>query len=507
MSAHFTITLLKLFMDHIIAIDQGTGSSRCIIYDRQAHPVSTAQQQLKSCYPEPGWVEQDAEEIWRTQAEAIRRAMSQRRLQASDIIAIGITNQRETVIVWDRLTGKPIHNAIVWQDRRTADECGRLQEAGLEPMIQAKTGLIIDPYFSATKIRWILDHVEGARERAKRGELAFGTVDSWLVWNLTRGDLHITDVSNAARTLLYNIVSRQWDEELLNLFDIPSALLPVVKTTSEIYGTTRHPDIGSGIPIAAIAGDQQAALFGQMCIDPGMAKCTYGTGSFLMMNTGSDMLASKHRLLTTIAWQVGDQVAYALEGSVFTGGAVIQWLRDGLRLIERAADCEALAGSVADNGGVVFVPALSGLGAPHWDPKARGTLFGITGGTTGAHIARAAIESICFQVNDLLGALSEDSGRPILQLRIDGGAAMNNLMAQFQADISSLEVIRPKTLESTALGAAYLAGIAVGLWKPEELRKKWAVDRTFHGTLPPQKVDSLTQHWLKAVEKAKNWAD
>lgn len=494
-------------MNYIMAIDQGTSSSRCIIYDRQAHPVAMAQQQLKSYYPEPGWVEQDAEEIWQTQIEAIRLAMSQRRLQVSDIIAIGITNQRETVVVWDRITGKPIHNAIVWQDRRTADECRRLQEAGLEPLIQNKTGLLVDPYFSATKIRWILDHVAGARVKANRGELAFGTVDSWLVWNLTQGALHITDVSNAARTLLYNIVRRQWDNELLDLFEIPSSLLPAVKTTSEIYGTTKHPGIGSGIPIAAIAGDQQAALFGQMCIDPGMTKCTYGTGSFLMMNTGPKMLTSKHRLLTTIAWQMGDQIAYALEGSVFTGGSAIQWLRDGLRFFGRAADCEALAGSVADTGGVFFVPALTGLGAPHWDPKARGTLFGITGGTTRAHIARAAIESICFQVNDLLGALSEDSGRSVLQLRIDGGAAVNNLLAQFQADISSVEVIRPKTLESTALGAAYLAGNAVGLWHPEELRKKWAIDRTFHGTLTSQEIDSLTQRWLKAVEKAKSWSD
>lgn len=494
-------------MNYIMAIDQGTSSSRCIIYDRRAHPVAMAQQPLKSCYPEPGWVEQDAEDIWRTQAETIRLALSQRQLQASDLIAVGITNQRETVVVWDRLTGKPIHNAIVWQDRRTAEECRRLQEAGLEPMIRAKTGLLIDPYFSATKIRWILDHVEGAREKAGRGELACGTVDSWLVWNLTGGALHITDVSNAARTLLYNIESRQWDEELLNLFEIPSSLLPEVKSTAEIYGTTAHPGIGSGIPIAAVAGDQQAALFGQMCLDPGMAKCTYGTGSFLMMNTGPERRASKHRLLTTIAWQIGDEVAYALEGSVFTGGSVIQWLRDGLRLFDRTADCEALAGSVPDSGGVVFVPALNGLGAPHWDPRARGSLFGITGGTTGAHIARAAIESICFQVNDLLNALSEDGGRPVRQLRIDGGAATNNLLAQFQADISSLEVVRPQTLESTALGAACLAGIAVGLWNLEELRKQWAIDRTFHGAMPPEEIDRRTRRWLKAVERAKNWAD
>jgi glycerol kinase len=494
-------------MDYIIAIDQGTSSSRCIIYDRQANPVAMAQQQLKSYYPEPGWVEQDAEEIWRTQAEVIRQAMSQPGLQASDIAAIGITNQRETVVVWDRLTGKPIHNAIVWQDRRTADECSRLREAGLEPMIQAKTGLVIDPYFSATKIRWILNHVVGAREKASRGELAFGTVDSWLVWNLTQGALHITDVSNAARTLLYNIENRQWDKDLLNLFEIPLALLPVVKTTSEVYGTTSHPDIGAGIPIAAIAGDQQAALFGQMCIEPGMTKCTYGTGSFLMMNTGPERLSSKHRLLTTIAWQIGDDVTYALEGSIFTGGSVIQWLRDGLKLFEHTVDCETLARSVNDNGGVFFVPALTGLGAPHWDPNARGTVFGITPGTTRAHITRAAIESICFQVNDLLRALSEDSGAPLLQLRIDGGAAVNNLLAQFQADISSVEVIRPTTLESTALGAAYLAGIAVGLWTREELKAKWTIDRTFHSTLLPEEIDSLTQRWLKAVEKAKNWAD
>jgi glycerol kinase len=494
-------------MKYIIAIDQGTSSSRCIVYDGEAKPVALAQQEFAQIFPEPGWVEHDAEEIWRSQAGVFKQAMSQLRLSPADIAGIGITNQRETAVVWNRKTGKPVYNAIVWQDRRTASECSRLKQAGLEPMVKAKTGLLLDPYFSATKVCWILDHVDGAREQAERGELAFGTIDSWLVWKLTGGALHITDVSNAARTLLYNIETLQWDEELLALLDIPASMLPSVKTSSEIYGFTSNLEVGEGIPIAAIAGDQQAALFGQMCIEAGMAKCTYGTGSFLMMNTGSKKIASKHKLLTTIAWQIGNDVVYALEGSVFTGGSVIQWLRDGLKLFEQAADCETLASSVSDNGGVFFVPALTGLGAPHWDPNARGTVFGITRGTTGAHFARAALESICFQVNDLLQTLADDSGRPISELRIDGGAARNNLLAQFQADLSGIEVIRPTNLETTALGAAYLAGIAAGVWTIDEIKEKWQVDRSFQRSMKADKIESLTQNWLKAVARAKNWAE
>jgi glycerol kinase len=494
-------------MKYILAIDQGTSSSRCILYDQQASPVAMAQQEFEQIFPQPGWVEHDAEEIWQSQAGVFKQVMSQLQLCPGDIAGIGITNQRETTVVWERSTGKPIYNAIVWQDRRTADECMRLKEAGLEPIVKAKTGLLIDAYFSATKVRWILDHVDGAREKANRGELAFGTIDSWLVWKLTNGKLHITDVSNASRTLLYNIESLQWDEDLLALFDIPASLLPAVKPSSAIHGNTSNVEIGVGIPIAAIAGDQQAALFGQMCIKAGMAKCTYGTGSFLMMNTGSKRAASQHGLLTTIAWQIGNDVSYALEGSVFIGGAVIQWLRDGLLFFEQAADSEMLASSVANNGGIYFVPALTGLGAPHWDPHARGAIFGITRGTTRAHLTRAALESICFQVDDLLQILAADSNESISQLRIDGGAAVNDLLVQFQTDISAIEVVRPANLETTALGVAYLAGIAAGLWTISELNEKWRLDRSFHGTLQPQEIESLKQQWLKAVARAKNWAE
>lgn len=494
-------------MQYILAIDQGTSSSRCVLYDQQAKPVAMAQQAFKQHFPNTGWVEHDAVEIWQTQAGVFKQVMVQLQLSTADIAGIGITNQRETTVIWERRTGKPVYNAIVWQDRRTADECSRLKAAGLEPIVKAKTGLLIDAYFSATKIRWILDHVEGAREKADRGELAFGTIDTWLVWNLTNGGLHITDVSNAARTLLYNIEQLQWDDELLALFDIPASLLPTVKPSSAIYGKTSHLEIGAGMPIAAIAGDQQAALFGQMCIDAGMTKCTYGTGSFLMMNTGSKRAASQHGLLTTIAWQIGHDVIYALEGSVFIGGAVIQWLRDGLRLFEQASDSEKLAASVADNGGVYFVPALTGIGAPHWDPHARGAIFGITRGTTHAHLTRAALESIAYQVDDLLQILVADSSQSILQLRIDGGAAMNNLLVQFQADISAIEVIRPTNLETTAQGAAYLAGIATGLWTIDELNEKWRIDRSFHGSLKSQEIELLKQQWFKALTRAKHWAE
>ncbi len=494
-------------MTYILAIDQGTSSSRCILYNHEAQPVALAQQEFRQHYPQSGWVEHDTDEIWQSQAQVVRQVMREKDLKPSDIAGIGITNQRETTVIWDRKTGKPIYNAIVWQDRRTSDECNRLKDAGYEQMIQAKTGLLLDAYFSATKIKWLLDHVEGARAKAERGELAFGTIDSWLVWNLTQGELHITDVSNASRTLLYNIEQLQWDEELLALFDIPTAILPTVHTSSEIYGLTRNPEIGLGMPIAAIAGDQQAALFGQLCHQPGMAKCTYGTGSFLMMNTGSKKALSKHRLLSTIAWQIGNEVTYALEGSVFMGGAVMQWLRDGLMIFKQAAESEELAASVSDNGGVYFVPALTGLGAPHWDPNARGTIFGITRGTTHAHLARAALESIAFQVDELLQTMALDCGEPISQLRIDGGAAKNDLMVQFQADISNTGIIRSDNLETTALGAAYLAGLAVGFWKIEELNQSWRINREFRPKLPPEQAAILKHYWQKGVERSKNWVE
>lgn len=494
-------------MTYILALDQGTSSSRCILYNKDAQPVAVAQQEFKQIYTQPGWVEHDAEEIWQSQADVFKQVMKEKSLKPSDIAGIGITNQRETTIIWDRKTGKPIHNAIVWQDRRTADLCTRLKEQGFEPLVQAKTGLLLDAYFSATKITWLLDNVEGARAKAERGELAFGTIDSWLVWNLTQGELHITDVSNASRTLLYNIEELRWDEELLALFDIPPALLPAVKSSSEVYGLTLNPALGAGMPISAIAGDQQAALFGQLCCQPGMAKCTYGTGSFLMMNTGRKKITSKHRLLSTIAWQIGDEVTYALEGSVFIGGAVMQWLRDGLLVFKKASDSEVLANSVSDNGGVYFVPALTGLGAPHWDSHARGAIFGITRGTTHAHLARAALESIAFQVNDILQTMRQDCDEPITQLRIDGGAANNNLMVQFQAGISNINIARPDNLETTALGAAYLAGLAVGFWKMEELKQSWHVNQAFTPNLPSERVNALKHYWQKAVERSKNWTE
>ncbi|MBM4208505.1 MAG: glycerol kinase GlpK [Gammaproteobacteria bacterium] len=494
-------------MPYIIAIDQGTSSSRCVLYNEQAQPIAVAQREFTQIYPQPGWVEHDAEEIWQTQSAVFAELLQKQKLKAEDIAGIGITNQRETTVIWYRKTGIPIHNAIVWQDRRTADSCEKLKQSGYETLIQNKTGLLIDPYFSATKIQWLLDHVEGARQLAERGELAFGTMDTWLSWQLSGGKLHITDVSNASRTMLYNINDLCWDMELLELFNIPASLLPSVKSSSEIYGLTAHNEIGLNIPIAGIAGDQQAALFGQLCHQPGMAKCTYGTGSFLMMNTGAQLVKSHHRLLTTIAWQRGDQVTYALEGSVFMGGAVMQWLRDGLLVFKQASDSEALAESVADNGGVYFVPALTGLGAPHWDSSARGAIFGITRGTTQAHLTRAALESIAFQVDELLQTLSDDCGAPIAELHVDGGAAKNNLMVQFQADISRINIIRPKNLESTALGAAYLAGLAVGFWSFESINRTQEIDQRFAPLMPSDQVENLKYYWQKAVVRTKAWME
>ena len=492
-------------MKYIIAIDQGTSSSRCILYNNEAQPVAVAQEEFRQLYPQPGWVEHDANEIWDCQARVFRQVLQQHTLKPEAIAGIGITNQRETTVIWDRLTGKPIHNAIVWQDRRTADECVKLKNAGKEALIQAKTGLLLDPYFSATKIKWLLDNITGARVKAERGELAFGTIDSWLVWNLTQGEIHITDVSNASRTSLFNIETLKWDDELLALFDIPASILPAVKTSSEIYGFTKNLEVGIDIPIAAIAGDQQAALFGQLCHQPGMAKCTYGTGSFLMMNTGLKKPVSTHRLLGTIAWQIGDKVTYALEGSVFMGGAVMQWLRDGLLVFKEASESEELAAGVTDNGGVYFVPALTGLGAPHWDSNARGAIFGITRGTTHAHITRAALESIAFQVDELLDTMAMDCDEAITQLRIDGGAAKNNLMVQFQADISNINIVRPENLETTALGAAYLAGLAVGFWSIETLKYSWQINQAFAPHLAPNQVATLKHYWQKAISKSKNW--
>jgi glycerol kinase len=494
-------------MRYLMSIDQGTSSSRCILYDLEGRPAAVAQQAFGQIFPQPGWVEHDPEAIWQSQVSVCREAMQRLDLRPQDIAGIGIANQRETVVVWDRQTGRPIYNAIVWQDRRTAAHCARLQAAGWEDKVRAKTGLLLDPYFSATKIRWILDHVDGALDQARQGRLAFGTVDTWLVWKMTRGELHMTDVSNASRTLLFNIETLRWDEELLELFGIPLALLPEVRASSECYGRTSAEAIGAGMPIAAVIGDQQASLFGQLCVEPGMAKCTYGTGSFLVMNTGARRIFSQHRLLTTVAWQIDGRVDYALEGSVFVGGAAIQWLRDALHLFGTAAESETLATSVGDNGGVYFVPAFTGLGAPDWDPDARGAIFGLTRGATAAHITRAALESMAFQVDDVLRILSEDGGSPIRQLRIDGGAAANRFLAQFQSDISGLEVIRPVYLETTALGAAYLAGIAVGIWSLDQLAAKWRPDRFFESAMPADVQEAHKKQWRKAVERVKGWGD
>jgi glycerol kinase len=496
-------------MAFILSLDQGTTSSRAILYNENAEPIATEQQEFAQIFPQPGWVEHDAMEIWQSQSSVAGKVMAGASLTAADIAAIGITNQRETTLIWDRQSGKPIYNAIVWQDRRTADYCGELKAAGHEQLISDKTGLVIDAYFSATKIKWLLDNVEGARARAERGELAFGTIDSWLIWNLTNGGLHITDVSNASRTMIFNIKELSWDTELLQIFNIPASILPEVRPSSEVYGATANEAVGVDIPIAGIAGDQQAALFGQMCLAKGMAKCTYGTGCFLMMNTGEEAVASTHNLLTTIGWQLGagSPVTYAMEGSVFMGGAVIQWLRDGMELFQAAASSESLARTVEDNGGVVFVPALTGLGAPHWDPTARGSIFGITRGTTKAHLTRAALESIAYQVDDVLSTMAKDTGEAITQLRVDGGATANNLLVQFQADISGLEVIRPVNLETTALGAAYLAGLAVGLWDIGSLKEKWLVDQTFHQEMADEQVEQLKKQWQKGISRAKNWAD
>ena len=492
--------------DFILSLDQGTTSSRAIVFNHDGIPVATAQKEFTQIYPQPGWVEHDPEEIWSTQAGVALEAITKAGLKSTDVAAIGITNQRETTVVWNRRTGKPVFNAIVWQDRRTAGFCDRLKKEGHSRTILEKTGLIIDAYFSATKIRWILDNVEGARELAENGGLAFGTIDSWLIWNLTRGNLHVTDVTNASRTMLFNIHTLTWDDELLKIFGIPAAMLPEVRTSSEIYGETVS-QFSSTIPIAGIAGDQQAALFGQMCTEPGMVKNTYGTGCFMVMNIGKKPIESKSQLLTTIAWKIGDETHYALEGSIFIAGAVVQWLRDGLGIISNSAHVEKLAGEVTNSGGISFVPAFAGLGAPHWDQHARGTIVGITRGSTGAHIARAALESIAFQTLDVLSAMQIDSGIDIRELRVDGGATVNNLLMQFQADLLQAKVVRPKITETTALGAAYLAGMAVKYWSSvEEIRRQWQIDRTFTPLMRYGETEPLIEGWKRAVRAAKEWA-
>ena len=492
-------------MSYILAIDQGTTSSRAIVFDREGTAVNVAQEEIQQIYPEPGWVEHDPINIWETQSRAAQSAVAGCGLRSEDIVAIGITNQRETTVVWDRQTGQPIHNAIVWQDRRTAAYCDTLKAAGHAEQIQAATGLVLDAYFSGTKLRWILEHVPGARERAERGELAFGTVDSWVIWNLTEGRTHVTDPSNASRTLLYTIRTGEWDGDLLELLDIPQSVLPSVVPSSQIVGETTL--LGSPTPIAGIAGDQQAALFGQVCTTPGMVKNTYGTGCFLLMNTGDEPVASGQQLLSTVAWNVGGGLRYALEGSVFIGGAVVQWLRDGLGLIAESHEVEALAAECTDTGGVYLVPAFAGLGAPVWDPYARGTIVGITRGTGRPHLARAALESIAYQSMDVIRAMEADAGITLSEVRVDGGATANGLLMQFQADLLGVPVVRPVVRETTALGAAYLAGLATGYWKSaDEIATLWQVDRIFEPQMPNSQVEALTGGWHRALERAKRWA-
>ena len=493
---------------YILALDQGTTSSRSMLFDKQGNIISTAQKEFKQIFPQPGWVEHDANEIWSTQFGTMAEAVAKAQINMKQVAGIGITNQRETTVVWDRKTSQPIYHAIVWQDRRTAVYCDELKSAHHAGTIQQKTGLIIDAYFSATKLKWILDNVEDARNKAENGELAFGTIDTWLTWKLTNGEVHVTDVSNASRTMLFNIHTLQWDEELLKLFNIPAAILPEVKSSSKIYGVTGNIIPDSRIPIAGIAGDQQAALFGQMCTQPGMVKNTYGTGCFMLMNTGEKAITSKNNLLTTIAWQIDGKTEYALEGSVFIAGAVVQWLRDELKIIRTSAEVEKLAGLVQDTDGVYLVPAFAGLGAPHWNQYARGTIFGLTRGSNNAHIARAALDSIAYQTYDVLKAMEADSGIHIKELRVDGGATVNNQLMQFQSDILNTKVVRPKITETTALGAAYLAGLAVGYWKNvDDIQQQWQVDTSFSPGMDEGKRNDLVNGWQRAVKASIAWAD
>ncbi|HYS14916.1 MAG TPA: glycerol kinase GlpK [Burkholderiaceae bacterium] len=494
---------------YVLALDQGTTSSRAILFDRDGKAVATAQQEFRQIFPQPGWVEHDATEIWGSQLACARKVLQSAGCAAADLVALGITNQRETTLVWERATGRPIANAIVWQDRRTADLCATLRASGVEERVTEKTGLLLDPYFSGTKIAWLLDNVPGARARAERGELAFGTVDAWLVWQLTSGRVHVTDLSNASRTLLFNLHTLEWDDELLQLLKVPRSMLPRLVPSSDVVASSSPDVLGAAVKIAGIAGDQQAATFGQACFAPGMAKNTYGTGCFLLMNSGHAPRRSHNRLLCTVGWRLGNKGAdtYCLEGSVFVGGAVVQWLRDGLGFFANSAEVEALAAQVADNGGVYLVPAFAGLGSPHWDPNARGMMIGMTRGTTRAHVARAALESIAFQSAELVVAMQGDASSPVTELRVDGGAARNDLLMQFQADLVGVPVVRPAVTETTALGAAYLAGLAVGFWSgTEEIASLWRVERRFEPKIAAGKREALVGEWKRAVERAKGWA-
>ncbi|UBZ15407.1 glycerol kinase GlpK [Flagellimonas marinaquae] len=491
---------------YILALDQGTTSSRAVVFDQKGTIISVAQKEFTQIFPKPGWVEHDPDEIWSTQAGMAAEAVSKKGLKASQMAAIGITNQRETVVVWDRNTSEPIYNAIVWQDKRTADYCDELKKEGKSQMIREKTGLVIDSYFSGTKVKWILDNVEGAREKAEAGDLIMGTIDSWLIWKMTDGRLHITDVTNACRSMLFNINTMDWDDDLLELLTIPKSMLPEVKQSSEVYGHTTPNLFATPIPIAGIAGDQQAALFGQMCTKKGMVKNTYGTGCFMLMNIGEKPIVSDNNLLTTVAWKINGKTQYALEGSIFIAGAVVQWLRDSLNIIKTSAEVEKLASSVDSSEGVVFVPAFAGLGAPHWNQKAQGTIFGLTRGSTDAHIARAALESIAYQTMDILKAMEADSGISIKELRVDGGATVNDMLMQFQADVLNTVTVRPKIVETTVMGAAYLAGLAVGYWESaEEIQDIWQTDVHFNPTQERETINEGIKRWYKAIKALEFW--
>ena len=493
---------------YILALDQGTTSSRAIVFDKKGTIISVAQKEFTQYFPKPGWVEHDPIEIWSTQAGVAAEAIAKKGLNVENIAAIGITNQRETVLVWDKKTGKPIYNAIVWQDKRTADYCDELKKQGHEQSIREKTGLVIDSYFSGTKVKWILDNVDGARQKAQAGDLVLGTIDTWLIWNFTKGEQHVTDVTNASRTLFFNINTMDWDDELLDLLTIPKSMLPQVKQSSEVYGHTNSTFYDTKIPISGIAGDQQAALFGQMCTKKGMVKNTYGTGCFMLMNIGDKPTVSKNNLLTTVAWKINNKTTYAFEGSIFIAGAVVQWLRDSLKIIRNSSDVEALANSVDDSDGVYFVPAFAGLGAPHWNQKAQGTIFGLTRGSTDAHIARAALEAIAFQTMDVLKAMESDSGISIKELRVDGGATVNNLLMQFQADVLNTTTVRPKIVETTAMGAAFLAGLAVGYWEnAEEIQEIWQTDESFTPTEDRKGIDKKVKGWYKAIKALEYWTE
>ncbi|MEQ8218073.1 MAG: glycerol kinase GlpK [Arenibacter sp.] len=492
---------------YILALDQGTTSSRSVVFDKKGNIVSVAQKEFTQYFPKPGWVEHDPLEIWSSQVSTAAEATTKKGIYGADIAAIGITNQRETVVVWDRKTGKPVYNAIVWQDKRTSNYCDELKSQGKSKLIRQKTGLVIDSYFSGTKVKWILDNVEGARKRADAGDLIMGTIDSWLIWNMTKGELHITDVTNASRTLLFNINTLEWDDELLELFTIPKSMLPQVKQSSEVYGNTNPNFFASKIPIAGIAGDQQAALFGQMCTKPGMVKNTYGTGCFMLMNIGEKPIVSENNLLTTVAWTINGETQYALEGSIFIAGAVVQWLRDSLKIIKKSEDVEKLAASVDSTEGVYLVPAFAGLGAPYWNQHAKGSIFGLTRGSTDAHIARAALESIAFQTMDVLKAMEADSKISIKELRVDGGATVNNLLMQFQADVLNTSTVRPKVIETTVMGAAYLAGLAVGFWKNlEEIQEIWQVDANFDPTTERKEIEQNIKGWYRAIDAVEYWS-